>query len=194
MAKLFTNETRRPVGWPESVQLPVSSSTVFSRPTSTTSPPTPLISTQSPTRMPLRPIRMNQPKKATMKSFIATVSPGAGQAEHGGCLGGHSENDEEDHDRAYSLRRELDDIPQSIDPLVFGGHAGEEPLNNAVGDIHDDHNEKNPERALDHAVQGSALTDLDQADPVGIDVRQVLLILHPPAEVRQILLIARSIA
>ena len=75
IAKLFTNETRRPVGWPESVQLPVSSRTVFSNPTSTTSPPTPLISTQSPTRMPLRPISTNHPKNATMKSFMATVSP-----------------------------------------------------------------------------------------------------------------------
>src|SRR5579864_2931586 len=50
MAKLLTKETRRPVGWLESVQLPVSSNTVLSRPTSTTSPPTPLISTQSQTR------------------------------------------------------------------------------------------------------------------------------------------------
>ena len=38
----------RPVGWPESVQLPVSSSTVRNGPISTTSPVTPLISTQSP--------------------------------------------------------------------------------------------------------------------------------------------------
>src|SRR5580704_10797869 len=75
MAKLFTNETLRPVGCPESVQFPVSSTEVFSNPISTTSPPTPLISTQSPTRMPLRPISTNQPKNATMKSFIATVSP-----------------------------------------------------------------------------------------------------------------------
>jgi len=35
-----------------------------------TSPTTPLISTQPPTRIPLRPMRANQPKKATMKSEV----------------------------------------------------------------------------------------------------------------------------
>src|SRR6185437_13571226 len=67
-AKLFMNITRRPVGWPLSVQLPVSSSVVRMMPTSSTSPATPLISTQSPTRMPFLPISTNHPKNARMKS------------------------------------------------------------------------------------------------------------------------------
>src|SRR5712691_7499835 len=75
MAKLFVNVTRRPVGWPESVQLPVSSKTVWNIPSSTTSPVTPLISTQSPRRMPFLPMSTNQPRKPTMKSFSATVRP-----------------------------------------------------------------------------------------------------------------------
>src|SRR6266853_1986308 len=75
MAKLFTNATLRPVGCPVSVQLPVSSSTVRSNPISITSPTTPLISTQSPTRIPFFPISTNHPKNPTIKSFSATVSP-----------------------------------------------------------------------------------------------------------------------
>src|SRR6266481_5767671 len=75
MAKLLVKVTRRPVGWPASLQLPVSSSTVWNMPSSVTSPLTPLISTQSPRRMPFLPISASQPKKATMKSFSATVNP-----------------------------------------------------------------------------------------------------------------------
>src|SRR5438552_6313450 len=75
IAKLLTNATLRPVGCPLSVQLPVSSNTVRSQLTSTTSPVTPLISTQSPNRIPFLPINTNQPRNPTMKSFSATVSP-----------------------------------------------------------------------------------------------------------------------
>src|ERR1039457_1191972 len=67
-AKLFMNITRRPVGCPLSVQFPVSSSAVRNSPSSATSPPTPLISTQSPTRIPFFPISTNHPKNARMKS------------------------------------------------------------------------------------------------------------------------------
>ena len=75
MAKLLEKATRRPVGWPVSVQFPSSSSTVFSNPISMTSPETPSISTQSPTLMPFLPMSVNHPKKATMKSFMTTVRP-----------------------------------------------------------------------------------------------------------------------
>src|SRR5215831_949290 len=46
----------------------------------TTSPPIPLISTQSPGRMPFGPIKTNHPKKPTMKSLSATVSPAPARA------------------------------------------------------------------------------------------------------------------
>ena len=45
-----------------------------------TSPLTPLISTQSPWRIPFFPINTNQPKNPTIKSFIATVSPAPASA------------------------------------------------------------------------------------------------------------------
>src|SRR5579872_5619436 len=54
IAKPFRNETMRPVGCPLAVQFPVSRSHVLNSPTETTSPPTPSISTQSPTLIPLR--------------------------------------------------------------------------------------------------------------------------------------------
>src|SRR5579862_4795173 len=48
---------------------------VRKRPISATSPATPLISTQSPIRMPCLPINTNQPKNAMMKSCRTSVSP-----------------------------------------------------------------------------------------------------------------------
>ena len=50
------------------VQCPVSSNQVRNKPSCTTSPPTPSISTQSLTLTPFGPIRTNQPQNARMKS------------------------------------------------------------------------------------------------------------------------------
>src|SRR5258705_4316909 len=68
MAYPFKNDTLLPVGWPLAVQFPVSSNQVRNRPSCTTSPPTPSISTQSLTLTPFGPIRTNQPQNARMKS------------------------------------------------------------------------------------------------------------------------------
>ena len=70
----FMNVILRPVGSPLSASVPVSSSVVLNKRTSITSPPTPLISTQSPTWMPFLPMSTNQPRNAMMKSCRAIVS------------------------------------------------------------------------------------------------------------------------
>ena len=126
MAKLLMKVTRRPVGWPLSVQLPVSRSAVRKRPISTTSPPTPLISTQSPTRMPFLPMRMNQPKKARMKSWKTTVRPAASETEDGGNLVGGTEDNEENEDERYELNAENGDGAKSVEAAAVGGDAIEE--------------------------------------------------------------------
>src|ERR1043166_9906747 len=74
IAKLLTKATLRPVGCPLSVQFPVSSKTVRSQFISTTSPTTPLISTQSPTRMPFFPINTNQPDRKSKRLNSSHVS------------------------------------------------------------------------------------------------------------------------
>ena len=75
--------------------------------------------------MPLRPISTNQPKNATMKSFIATVRPAPARPSTVVVWLGMPKTNEQDHDRAHRLRRELHHCPQGVDPLVLRGHAGE---------------------------------------------------------------------
>src|ERR1700752_4055205 len=90
MAKLLTKETRRPVGWPASVQLPVSSRTVFNTPPSTTSPPTPLISTQ--------PSHEHEPSKKCHDEVLhRDRQPGAGKTENGCRFFRHTQNNEQNH-------------------------------------------------------------------------------------------------
>ena len=108
---------------------------------------------------------MNQPKNATMKSFMAHGKPRARQAENGRGLRGHSEDDEEDHDRAYRLSRELDDRPQGIDALVFGGNTGEEAIE--IMRLATRARQSQREESEHGLVQGGPLPDVDQANPVG---------------------------
>ena len=100
MAKLLMKVTRRPVGCPLSVQLPVSSSAVRKRPISTTSPPTPLISTQSPTRMPFFAHEDEPAEEGEDEVLEDDGEAGRGEAEDGGNLAGRSEDDEKNERQA----------------------------------------------------------------------------------------------
>ena len=102
----MTKATLRPVGWPVSVQLPVSSKTVRSRLISTTSPATPLISTQSPTRSPFFPINTNQPKKRDDEILHRHGDSSTRQAEDGRGLLGSAEDHKQDQQDAHGLHRE----------------------------------------------------------------------------------------
>ena len=73
---------------------------------STTSPLTPLISTQSPRRMPLRPMSTNQPMKATMKVLECHGKAGADDADHGGGLPWQADQRQDDDHDPDQLQRD----------------------------------------------------------------------------------------
>ena len=120
MAKLFEKATWRPVGCPVLVQFPNSSSTVFNRPISMTSPPTPSISTQSPTRIPFLPISANQPKKETMKSFNARVRPAVVSPMMVESWLGRPKDDQKNQRERHHLDAKRGHDPHLIEPLLVG--------------------------------------------------------------------------
>ena len=87
------------------------------------------------------------------------------------------------------MRSKLDYRSQGVNTLVLGRHAGEQAFDNPVGHIYGDQSKENPEGGLDHTVHGGALAGLDECNPVGIDVSEILLVLHAASQISQILLI-----
>src|SRR6266511_5377249 len=107
MAKLFTNETRRPVGWPASIQAPVSSSTVWNRPD---------LGHLAAHTLDLHPVtdadavlaHQHEPAEEGDDEVLHRHGEtGAGEAEDGGGLPRDPDDDEEDQQRAHHLHREL---------------------------------------------------------------------------------------
>src|SRR5712691_3491805 len=192
MAKLFVKVTRRPVGWPESVQLPVSSSTVWNGPISTTSPVTPLISTQSPRRIPFFPISTNQPMKPTMKSLSATVRPAPASPRNvPSCPGGpkitkriKSSDDLQRH-AGYGVER-LDLPPvhgETVDQLV---HQRAE-VEGDQRDCQDD------EDAAQSVIDDGALLCGDDVDPLSVDVCELFMRVNPLVECGESFLVGRDL-
>src|ERR1039458_7313877 len=188
MAKLFTNDTRRPVGWPASLQLPVSSKMVFSSPTSTTSPATPLIFIQSPTPAPLgratpghainlapvshadavAPHQHEPPEEGDDEVLHGDRQSRTRQAQNRSGLRRHTENNEEDRDCPHRLRREFHHRAQSVDPFVLGSHAREQLVDHTIRRVHNYQHKQNPQQRLDDMVQRLPFASLHQRDPVGV--------------------------
>ena len=119
MAKLFIMATFLPVGWPASAQLPVSRRTVRRRPISMTSPATPLISTQSPTRIPLRPMKNEPAEKGNDEILQGNRQSGAGQTENGGELIGNAEDHQQNKSEANGTQGEAHDDAQGAKTSLF---------------------------------------------------------------------------
>ena len=174
-------------GMPAAVQLPVSSSTVRSKPISVTSPTRPLISTQSPTRMPLRPMRANHPKKATMASFMATVRPAPAKPRMVGICVGHAEQYEEDKQDSQCLRQESRHRAHGSQPPAVLNEMRKidrEPIQ----PIDTDDNQQNQQHRLHDAVNGCALLRCDHDHPVPVNIGEILMVLHAFIQIGKILL------
>ena len=149
MAKLFTKETRRPVGCPASAQLPVSSKDGFQQTD---------LDDFSADAVDLDPVadadavapHQHEPsKEGDDEVFHGDGQACARQAQDRSRLRGHAENDEQNCDRAHRLRREFHHRPQRVDALVLGGHAREQLFNETVRQVHRQQNQQNPQQALD---------------------------------------------
>ena len=145
MAKLFTNETRRPVGCPASRPVAGFEQNGLQQPD---------FDHLAGHAVDLNPVahadavapHQHEPSKECDDEILHRHrQPGARQAEHRRRLRGHAENNEADHDRAHRLRRKFHHRPQRVDPLVLRRHAREQAFNHPVRQVHRQQNQQNPQ-------------------------------------------------
>src|SRR5258707_9469851 len=191
MAKLFVKVTRRPVGCPESVQLPVSSNTVWNIPSSTTSPVTPLISTQSPRRIPFLPINTNQPRKPTMKSLRHSEA-GACQPQNRTELTWGAEDDQQNEEYRENLQRNAGNSAQRLHLAPVERCPSQQIFEPPIKEHADQQHAKNNGNADHAAMQNVSLLRGYDGDPFAVDVPKLFLVCDPLIQGDQRFLIFRA--
>jgi len=125
-----------------------------------TSPTTPLISTQPPTRIPLRPMRANQPKKATMKSLSATVRPAPAKPRIVGIWLGILNSTNKMSSRPTASRAKRTTTRRVRRRRGSGTRCVTNPFTARSSRVGAEHNQKNEQCGANDAMKGFLLPQL----------------------------------